>query len=294
MAKNKNNVNNNGNADRSSKKIVTAVGLLIALITAVTVFLFVKEPLFLSAASKAVLNGKLDAAETYLIFCTGEEAEMLEDYIDLRQAINADYANMRSNFDRERIESWQKTAAKLREKVSFTNSKLDEQLTGLADRLNGICKTLTDYDELKPEIMELFDIFNEANRLYTKDSTGQNPVFTIEQELLMIDKWEKSAKIIDDFTANAPNGEKMYLLTFFVKEAQGEAADLRSSINGFVAQGYEVDAPIRVTGSLNRTFSSIRNSNGILVNLQQKDTYESCMYQGMCAALTDSLGEFIV
>ena len=110
----------------------------------------------------------------------------------------------------------------------------------------------------------------------------------------MLDKWEKSATIIDDFTANAPNGEKMYLLTFFVKEAQGEAADLRSSINGFVAQGYEVDAPIRVTGSLNRTFSSIRNSNGILVNLQQKDTYESCMYQGMCAALTDSLGEFIV
>ena len=86
----------------------------------------------------------------------------------------------------------------------------------------------------------------------------------------------------------------MYLLTFFVKEAQGEASDLRSSINNFVMQGYDVTAPIRVTGSLNRTFPSIRNSNGILVNLQQKETYESCMYQGMCVELIDSLGEFIV
>jgi hypothetical protein len=142
--------------------------------------------------------------------------------------------------------------------------------------------------------MALFDVFNEANRLYTKDETGQNPVFTIEQELALIDEWEKTAKELDDFTANAVNGEKMYLLTFFVKEAQGEADDLRNSIIGFVSKGYAVDAPIRVTGSLNRTFPSIRNSNGILVNLQQKETYESCMYQGMCVALTDLLGGFIV
>lgn len=292
MAKNKSNPNNN--ADRSSKKIVTAVGFVIALITAVTVFLFVKEPLFVSAAGRAALDGRLDAAERYLFVCSGDEAQALADYLDLRQDINADYANMRSNFTREKIEEWQKRAEKLSEKGEFSDGELQAQVNRLAEKLNGICQTLSEYDELRPEIMALFDIFNEANRLYTKDATGQNPVFTIEQELAAIDEWEETARRLDDFTVSAANGEKMYLLTFFVKEAQGEAADLRSSINGFVAQGYEPDAQIRVTGSLNRTFPSIQNSNGILVNLQHKETYESCMYQGMCVALTDSLGEFIV
>ncbi len=292
MAENKNNPNTN--ADRSSKKIVTAVGVIIALITAVTVFLFVKEPLFLAAASKAAMNGKLDAAEVYLFFCTGEESEQVEDYIRLRQDINANYANMRTNFSREKIEEWQRTASEIREEGSLSADGLDGQVESLCNVLNGICQTLEDYDALKPQVMALFDVFNEANRLYTKGETGQNPVFTIEQELALIDEWEKTAKELDDFTANAVNGEKMYLLTFFVKEAQGEADDLRNSIIGFVSKGYAVDAPIRVTGSLNRTFPSIRNSNGILVNLQQKETYESCMYQGMCVALTDSLGGFIV
>ena len=292
MAKNKNNPNNS--ADRGSKKIVTAVGIVIALITAVTVFLFVKDPLFVSAASKATLNGKLDAAERYLLVCSGEEAQALSDYVTLRQDINADYMNMRSNFSSSKIEEWQKRAEKLSESYAFSNGELDRQMNSLSEKLNGICQTLADYDELKPETMALFDIFNEANRLYTKDATGQNTVFTIEGELAAIEKWEETARRLEDFTANAANGEKMYLLTFFVKEAQGEAADLQSSMNGFAARGYAPDAPMRVTGSLNRTFPSIQNSNGILVNLQHKETYESCMYQGMCVALTDSLGEFIV
>lgn len=288
------NRNKTNKADRSSKKIVTAVGLAIAVITLVTVFLFVKDPLFVSLASKATLNGKLDAAERYLVVCSGEESEFLADYVALRRDINADYVNMRSNFSHEKIEEWQKRAAKLSKKCDFANAELEEQVKNLSEKLNGISLTLADYDALRPEIMGLFDIFNEANRLYTKDATGQNSVFTIEQELAAIAEWEETARKLDDFTADTVNGEKMYLLTFFVKEAQGEAADLRSSMNGFVAQGYAPDAQMRVTGSLSRTFPSIQNSNGILVNLQHKETYESCMYQGMCVALTDSLGEFIV
>ena len=294
MVSNKNNANTGAESNRSSKKIVTVVGVIIALITAVTVFLFVKEPAFVAAASEAVLNSKLDTAEKYLFLCNDEEAEMLADYIDLRQAISAEYISMRSNFDRGRIEEWQRTAAKLRDNGYFTNDELNKQLNSLCEKLDNICTTLAEYEALKPETMALFDVFNEANRLYTKDSTGMNPVFTIEQEFAAIAEWEEIARKLEDFISGTTNGGKMYLLTFFVKEAQGEAADLRTSINNFVMQGYDVGAPIRVTGSLNRTFPSIRNSNGILVNLQQKETYESCMYQGMCVELIESLGEFIV
>ena len=152
------NRNKTNKADRSSKKIVTAVGVVIAVITLVTVFLFVKEPLFVSLASKATLNGKLDAAEKYLVVCSGEESEFLADYVALRQDINADYVNMRSNFSREKIEEWQKRVAKLSKKCNFTNAELEEQVKNLSEKLNGISRTLADYDALRPEIMGLFDI----------------------------------------------------------------------------------------------------------------------------------------
>lgn len=285
---------NNKAEDRNSKKIVAAVGALLALITVVTVFLFAKEPLFLALTRKAVLEEKFETAETLVKMCDSDESDVLKKYIGLRMEINSDYVQLRTEFDRQKIEKWQKTAAELKESEEIDNEELEAEINLLSERLDGICRTLREYDELKPETMELFEVFNEINRLYTKDETGLNPVFTIEQELAAIDNWEEIARKLDKFTMDAVNGEKMYLLAFFVKEAQGEASDLRESVNGFVQQGYETDAQIRVTGEKNRTFPSIQNSNGVFVNFQQKDTYEECMYQGMCVALVDSLGEFYV
>lgn len=289
----KRNTENNITAEsRSSNKIVAAVGVLFALITLVTVFFLTKDYIFMAAARNAVIDSDFEAAEKLADLCSGEEAEALGKYIDLRKEISADYMELRTNFDRQKVEDWQKTAAELIDSGVSLGKESDAQLAGLSKKLSVICSTLTKYDTLRPDVLALFDIFNETNRLYTKDSNGQNPVFTISDELAAVMAWEEIAKELDGFLVETENGEKMYLFTYFVKEAQGEAADLRESVLKFAEQGYDLNAQIRVTGDITRSFPSIRNSDGSMVNLQQKESYEACMYRGMCAALVETLGEY--
>lgn len=291
----KRNTENNITAEsRSSNKIVAAVGVLFALITLVTVFFLAKNYIFMAAARNAVIDSDFETAEKLADLCSGEEAEILGKYINLRREISAAYADLRTNFDREKVENWQKTAAEIIDSGVSLGKESDAQLAELSDRLTVICDALAKYDTLRPDILNLFDIFNETNRLYTKDANGQNPVFTISDELSSIMAWEEIAKELDSFLVETVNGEKMYLFAYFVKEAQGEATDLRESVLRFAEQGYDLNASIRVTGDIHRTFPSILNSDGSTVNLQQKENYEACMYRGMCAELTETLGEYCI
>ncbi len=280
--------------NRSSSKIVAAVGILLALITAATVFLLTKDHIFMAAARNATIDMNYKKAEMLADLCAGDEADVLGDYIDLRQEISAAYPTFRTNFDRQKVESWQKTATELKSNGVSLGDEIDAQLEGLSGKLDVICATLTEYDALRPDIMSLFDVFNETNRLYSKDASGENTVFTISDELAAILKWEETAKKLDSFLVNTVNGEKMYLFAFFIKEAQGEAADLRESILKFAEQGYDLNAQIRVTGEIHRTFPSIRNSDGSTLNLQNKESYEAGMFGGMCTELTETLGEYCI
>ncbi len=279
--------------NRSSKKFAAAVGILLAIAALVTVFFFTKDYIFTAAARSAVIDSDFKKAEVLVSFCSGDEAEKLGRYISLRQEISADYSALRTDFDRQKVENWQKTASELKSGVSL-GAEINAQVNRLSGKLDLVCAALAEYDLLRPDVMALFDIFNETNRLYTKDENGQNPVFTISDELAAILAWEEKAKTLETFLTQTPNGEKMYLFTYFVKESQGEATDLRESILNFAEQGYDLNAQIRVTGEVNRTFPSIRNSDGSTVNLQQKETYEACMYGGMCTALAESLGEYCI
>lgn len=274
------------------KKVIAAVTVMLALIAALIAFLFTKDIMFYAFSQKNALKQNFESAEKLAEMCSSDEAELLNSYIDLRQDINANYPLMLSEFNKDKIKEWQKTASAVKKSSDVFGNELKAEIDKLSDVLDNICNALDEYDSLKPEIMELFDIFNEINRLYTKDESGLNPKFTIAQELAAIDRWEEIALKLDEFLKNTENGEKMYLFTYFIKEAQGEAADLRTAMNGFVAQGYDVNASIRVTGETVRTFQSIRNSNGAAVNLQQSDVYEEYMHQGMCRSLMEALGEF--
>ncbi len=279
---------------RSSNKIVAAVGILIAVITLLTVFLIAKDHIFMAAARSAVTDSDFDTAENFAALCSGEDAEVLSKYIALRQEISNDYVALRTDFDRGKVERWQKTAAEIKNSGVSLGNEIDVQVAGLSAKLDAICAALAEYDTLRPTVLDLFDIFNETNRLYSKDANGSKTVFTISDELATVLNWEESAWVLDNFLARTPNGEKMYLFAYFVKEAQGEAVDLRESVLNFAHQGYDLNAQIRVTGDIHRTFPSIRNSDGSTVNLQQKETYEECMYRGMCAELTETLGEYSV
>lgn len=279
-------------ADCGKKKLIAAVAAVLSLIALITVFLLVKNLLFCHVSEKLASDGRYYAAEKYVNICSGEKADILEEYVKLRQDINANYALMVAGFDREKIEDWRNKAENVKNNSDLLSDGISQEATALSERLDEICALLKEYDGLRPEAMELFDIFNEINRLYTKDESGENPVFTISAEIAAVDRWETTARKLDVFSAKINDTGKMYLFTYFVKEAQGEAVDLRSAMYGFLAQGYDAYAQIRVTGETVRTFPSVQNGSGETVNLQKKDKYEMFMYRDMCGALAGMLGEF--
>lgn len=283
------------NAANNGKK--TAISAVIAVLVAVTVaviLLIARNPIFLSVSRSFAANSSYDAAEFFVQLCSSDEADILDEYIDLRQDINENYALMVSDFDKEKVKGWHKSAENVRNNIDAVGEKLRPEAVALSDTLDKICKLLDDYDALRPEIMELFEIFNEINRLYERDEAGESTIFTISQELSMLNSWKRTANRLEQFSLGFELGTKTYLLTYFLKEAQGEEADLREAMNSFAAQGYDYEAQIRVKGSATKTFPSIRNGNGLTVNLQQKDVYEKYMYRDLCSALAEMLGEFYI
>lgn len=285
---------NNGTEDRSKKTVISAVVAVAAAIAVATVILIAKEPIFLSVSRSLAANHSYDAAEFFVQLCSSDEADILDEYIDLRQDINGKYGLMVSDFDRVGIEEWQKSAEKVSNNIGAVGEKLEPEALALSEALDKICKLLNDYDDLRPEIMELFEVFNEINRLYARDEAGESTVFTISQEIDMLNSWKRTANRLEQFRSEFETGTKTYLLTYFLKEAQGEEADLREAMNSFVLQGYDSEAQIRVKGATMRTFPSIRNGSGITVNLQEKDVYEKYMYRDLCSALAETLGEFYI
>lgn len=283
----------NTDTDKRGRKTVISAVIAVAVAVAVVIILLIaKEPIFFSASRTLAANGSYDAAEFFVQLCAGDRADILDEYIDLRQDINENYALMVSDFDEEKVRGWQKSAENVRINIDAVGEELASEAVALSDALDKICETLDDYASLRPEIMELFEIFNEINRLYSRDASGESTVFTISQEMTMLNSWKRTANRLEEFSSGFETGSKTYLLTYFLKEAQGEEADLREAMNSFAAQGYEYDAQIRVKGATMRSFPSVRNGSGVTVNLQQKDVYEKYMFRDLCSALAETLGEF--
>ena len=285
---------NNGTDDRSKKTVISAVIAVVAAVAVMIIVLIAKEPIFISVSRNLAAKHSYDAAEFFVQICNSDEADILDEYIDLRQDINENYALMVSDFDRVKIEEWQKSAEKVSNNLSAVGEKIEPEAVALSERLDKICKLLDDYDALRPEIMNLFDVFNEINRLYARDESGESTVFTISQEIDMLNSWKRTTNRLEQFRSEIETGTKTYLLTYFLKEAQGEESDLREAMNSFAAQGYDSQAQIRVKGATMRTFPPIRNGSGITVNLQQKEAYEKYMYRDLCSALAETLGAFYV
>ncbi len=285
---------NNDTDNESKKTLISAIIAVAAALVIVAIILIAKEPIFLSVTRSLAARNSFDAAEFFVQVCNSDEADILDEYIDLRQEINENYALMVSNFDREKVSGWQESAAKVRDNIDALGDALSPDALALSEALDKICNQLDNYDLLRDDIMDLFEIFNEINRLYARDESGESTVFTISQELSTLNAWKRTANRLEQFSAGFTSGTKTYLLTYFLKEAQGEEADLREAMNSFAAQGYDYDAQMRVKGATMRSFPSIRNGSGITLNLQQKDVYEKYMYKDLCSALAETLGEFYI
>ena len=145
---------------------------------------------------------------------------------------------------------------------------------------------------MKSDILSLMDIFAELNRLYTKDSLGNNISFTVSEERIKVSVWEQQLSILTNYAYTVPNYENIYLLNYLIKEVEGECLEIKNAMDSVIAMGYKETDTIRLGGSGQKQFPSITNSNNESVNLLQKEAYERFMYEGICIQLAEVLGFF--
>ena len=111
-----------------------------------------------------------------------EKSQVLEDYINLRLEINEHYPVMLSEYDRDKLEMWALTAEMLCNHGEALGDTMAQEVLEISHLLSQIVAAEKEYNALKADILDMMDVFNEINRLHTKDAEGKNASFTIAAE----------------------------------------------------------------------------------------------------------------
>ena len=274
------------------KAFVVAVSVISALIVLLVAFLCSKNSVFFSLAKKSAEKNEFSKAFQLVEKSGGEKAEMLEKYINLRLEINENYPLLLSEYDSDKISSWNEAAAELAESSEILGEKISSEAVSLSQTLAAINDAAWDYEAKRSDILSLMDIFAEINRLHTKDAEGKNASFTVSEERIKIGEWERLNNSLSEFAATAPNAEGAYLLNYMIKEVQGEIADLNAAMDSVIADGYAETDLVRFSGEGQKRFPDIYNSSNESVNFADKEKYERYMFKELCTGFVESLGGF--
>lgn len=274
------------------KALIAAVSVIAALAVLLTVFLLTKNSIFYSVAKSKAEKQDFSAAMSFIENSGDDKADVLRDYINLRIEINQNYPLLLSDFDIEKIKSWSKTAERVCAYSGALGESISADAVALSDILSQIISCEAEYNALKADILNLMDVFNEINRLHTKDAEGKNTSFTIAEERNKISTWTQLNNRILSFVAEIPGSENIYLINYLAKEAQGEISELTSAIDSVAANGYGDTALVRFSGDAVKLFPDIKNSSGESVNLLDKENYEKFMFEEICNELTQCLAPY--
>lgn len=206
--------------------------------------------------------------------------------------INENYPLLLSDFSEEKIRLWSESAQKLNLMSVFLDEDLAQDINKLSQKLNVITDCLESYKSKRNGILSLMDVFNEINRLHTKDAEGKNTSFTVAQMRSKIGEWQSLSAEIASFASSLPNTENIYLFNYMVKEALGEIDDLSIAVESVIHSGYSETDNVRFSGDAQRRFPDISNSNNESVNLLEKEKYERFMFDEICRKLVETIGEF--
>lgn len=278
--------------NHGKKPLIAAVSVICALVAVIVTFLALKNTLYFSLAQKKAEKSEFSQALHLVEKSGGEEAKLLERYLALRFDINRSYPELISEFDIDKINEWKAVAEELCGEADILGEKIGAETQLLHDRLVQISDSYAGYQAIRSEVLNMMDVFAEFNRLYTVAADGKNTAFTVEQERQKIDEWEQQNSALMSCAAVIPGYENIYLLNYLIKEVQGECSDLREAMDKVVEMGYTETDLIRLSGTAEKKFPSIQNSNSETVNVLEKETYEQYMFKSICSRLTESLGEF--
>ena len=286
--------NRKGNANGNRKPLVAAVCVVLTLAVMLTVFLAAKSPLYLLSAESKAVKGEFSQAAEDISKSSGEKAEVLEKYILLRLDIISTYPDLLTEFNLEKINFWKETADFIIANADLLSGEIVAQTQTLSQLLGGIVSGIADYEAMRADVLSMMDVFNEINRLSSKDADGKSISFTVAEERAKIRQWEEKCTALEDYSRTINGSESIYLLNYLIKEAQGECTDLNEKMDIVIQSGYTETDNVRLNIEGKKRYPDIRGSNNESVNLLEKDSYEHYVYKGICRAYVESLGEFYV
>ncbi len=283
---------NNAVKNRGKKPLVVAVAVICVLSALIIIFLLSKNSIYYSISQHKTEKGEYSQALELVEDIRTEKADALTLYLDLRNDINENYPVLLTDFQSSIVALWTEKVTAVEEVKYLLSSEIAEEAEILAATLHQVNSCLTQYEQIRGDIFSLMDIFAEMNRLYTKDINGKNTSFTVSEERIKIYSWEQQLSTLVNFANTVPGYDNIYLLNYLIKEAEGECVELRNAMDSVIAKGYKETDLIRLSGSGQKQFPAITNSNNESVNLLQKEPYERYLYNGICIQLAEVLGDF--
>ena len=290
------NKGNNMNMTRKNtgkKALIAVFSVICALIVVLTLFIFLKGPLYFVVAQNKLLKNDFVSAAEWAERSGTDEADILAEYLALRKDINEGYGLQLVAFDIESLRGWKERADSIAERAALCpkiNPSIISSMQEISLCIGDIDKVVADYAALKPSVMKLMELFEEYGRLYTKGADGQNITFTVNEEILKLNEWDAINESVSGYAASFSEGAQVYLLNYLIQEARGESALLRQSFGGSTYDAYE---QVRLEGENTRVASTIQNGTESL-SLLEKEKFERYMYEEICAALTARLARFVV
>ena len=283
---------NTANKNHGKNKKLTAVVSVCAVLGVFLIIFFVaKNSIFSSLAGISAEKENYRYAVSLSDISDSEKAQVIKDYSVLRIEINKYYPLLISEFNLEKIRQWSASAKSINDRSYMLSEELAAEIMEIDTALSQIISCCEEYDTLKPDILDMMDVFNEINRLHTKDTDGKNTAFTVEQERQKISRWTIENDKLLKYLRQVPGSENIYLINFLAKETQGEIAELVEAIDG-VEKLYGETALVRFGGDAQKQYPDISNSSGERVNLLDKEGFERFMYSELCAELIRGLAGF--
>lgn len=275
------------------KPLVAAVCVVLAVAVLFIVFLAAKSPVFLAAAEKRAERGEFSKAMESVSQSSGEKAEILEKYIALRLEIIESYPELLTEFNIDKIHTWRNTVDFISGKSDLLSEGILLQVQSVSQVLDGIIAGVAGYEAMREDVLSMMDVFNELNRLSSKDAEGNSIGFTVAEERAKISQWEQKCNALEEYSRSVEGSESIYLLNYLIKETQGECVDLNGKLDIVIQSGYSETDNVRLNIEGTKRYPDIRSSSAS-VNLLEKENYELYVYKGICRALVETLGEFYV
>lgn len=283
----------NNDKNRNLRKIlIIAVSVIAVIAAAVIAVLFNVNSIYLKQGKAKLEENSFTDAKYYFEKCSTDEGEILRKYAELRIDINKKYPAMLTEYDEELIESWCDSAAETVNNIDVLPEEIKADAIGVYTKLKTIKDAHEKYNLSRNDILEMMDVFAEFNRLYSKDADGKNTTFTVSDETVLIERWEELNENLQEFQNEYFPDGSVYLLSYLIKECQGECLDLRNAMKVVTDAGYSETDTVRLSGEGTKTFPGVTNTSGNTVNVARKDEYESYMSQGINRGLVEMLSGY--